>query len=41
MYLLTLPNGGCIVFHLLGCAEIYQQCYGGTIVHSDSAKIAA
>lgn len=31
MYTLTFPSGRSIHFHLKGCAEIFQQCYGGKI----------
>lgn len=41
MYCLTFHNGVSIEFHLLSCAEIYQQCYGGVIVHTSNVALAA
>ena len=35
MYILTFPSGRTIKFHLKGCAEIFQQCYGGVITERE------
>lgn len=35
MYVLTLSNGEIIKFYILTCAEIFQQCYGGSLVYKE------
>ena len=41
MYYLILANGQSIEFHIRACAEIFQQAWGGRIVHSDHILEAA
>lgn len=38
MYTLTFPSGRSINFHLRGCAEIFQQCYGGVITQLEKGQ---
>lgn len=35
MYVLTLANGAVLKFYLLTCAEIFQQCWGGSLEYCE------
>ena len=41
MYYLTLDNGYRLEFYILSCAEIYRDCYGGTITYYEPMLLAA
>ena len=41
MYYLILDNGYRIEFYVRSCAEIFQRCYGGRVVHRDLLLLAA